>query len=157
MLAIRMDISKTPKRLNQDPTIKRTSSKMIKRVSITLVPLLIKHPDTKTTLNGMKGAKVARAEELEVDAVNSLRTTTREFLSRLIDKMDISNHDDRTSIWGLLNFSRMSVTEPRTSKTKDDSSMVLAEDRKQTSAIRGEMFSGDLTSGDPRKLPSLMS
>jgi hypothetical protein len=93
-----MDISKTPKRLNQDPTIKRTSSKMIKRVSITLVPLLIKHPDTKTTLNGMKGAKVARAEELEVDAVNSLRTTTREFLSRLIDKMDISNHDDRTSI-----------------------------------------------------------
>lgn len=93
-----MEISKTPKRLNQDPTIKRTSSKMIKRISITLVPLLIKHPDTKTTLIGMKGAKVARAEELEVDVVNSLRTTTREFLSRLIDKMDISNHDDRTSI-----------------------------------------------------------
>jgi hypothetical protein len=53
-----MEISKTPKRLNQDLTIKRTSSKMIKRISITLVPLLIKHPDTKTTLNGMKGAKV---------------------------------------------------------------------------------------------------
>lgn len=157
MLAIRKEIFKTPKRLNQDPTIKKTYSKMIKRISITLVPLLTKHPDTKTTLIGMKGAKVARAEELEVGAVNSLRTTTREFLSRSIDKMDISNHDDRTSIWGLLNSSRTSVTEPRTSKTKDDSSMVLAEDRRQTSAKRGEMFTNDLTSGDPRKLPSLMS